>query len=559
MKNSASLSAKAALKINNTVLTTLYSDALREGGVDLPARTLEKAMNTHPNFPGFKAFHEWASDHGLKLRVFQGNPSQLSKLVPCLAFFRVSDGRLEPLAMIRDTRDGEILLDDEHGLHWEPVEKIQGYNCEIFVKVSAPETPSTDALTSVIRENTSEIWRKRMVLACVFVALIIALAMQWVSAPGLSALGLSAHFILSIVGIGLAVELVSLTLGRNAGLAPNICEAAALAQSGCGSALTSPLSKIVPWIGLPLATLGYFLVMALAVGLGAGIAGLHGWVMIISAGAIVAGLGSLYYQAVVLREWCHLCCLMIGVMALQAVAALLFVSSIVTQSTMPEIAGAMILVCLFATVFAILVIAEPYLEGASEYENVYAHYKQLLQKPQIQIDTFRGQAFEFGSVDGDIVLGDMSEDAAELALVVSLGCNGCAITIADVERLRRRFSDGVRVRIRLAIEQPNVYFDIADTIVTASADGRHEDAFSILLAEVRNPTKVSRHTARRADPADYSEALRAQLRWYKEVQPPTVPLTTFNGYIYRGQLADMRYLIEEVAADICATRLKKSA
>ncbi len=559
MASVTTLSAKAALKTHNVLLTSLYSEALRAGGVKLTPKSLETAINMHPRFPGFESFHEWAIDHGIKLRVFRTNAGNLSSLVPCLAFFKVPNGRLEPLAMIRETRDGEILLEDEHGLHWESVEKIDGYSCEIFVKVTPPETPFHPAFTNALQKDRSQIWRKRTIIAFLAAASVFAATGFWLIAPGLTAMGLTAHFLLSIVGIALGVALVTLTYGRNSGLMPDVCNAEALSQSGCGSALSSPLSKIVPWIGLPLATLGYFVVMTLAVGIGASIPGLHACVMVTSAIAIVTGLASIYYQGVILKDWCHLCCMMVGVMALQALIALLLIPGIAIHSSVSILTGALGFASLFATVFAILIVAEPHLEGVSEFELMSSHYKQLLQRPQIQSEIFKQDALDIGRVEGDILLGDMSDDAVELALVLSLGCNGCAIAIMDVDRLRNRLSDGVRIRMRMAVEQPNVYFDLYDKILMASAHGRHEEAFSILLAEARNPTRISRKIAKRADPADYSEALQAQLRWYEEVKPPTVPLKTFDGFIYAGKVSDMRYLIQEVAAEVCAARLKKSA
>ena len=560
----AFLEGSAADSDRNERCIDLYGAALKAAGVMLSPTILKEEIKTRRGFPAIGAFTDWAASQGVEVRVFRSDLSDLPSLAPCLALHKDVSGRLTPLAMLRDARDGEILIEGgilpeaKDGPSWVPVERLQSLGCEIVIKVTPPESAAAAPFQALMARNASAIWRERAVKGGAILGIGLIFTALWATISNASALAVAAHLALSVIGLGLAVELVLLTLGRNSGLAPKLCDATALTISGCGNALSSPLSKAVPWIGLPLATLGYFLTMSLAVGLTAMMPGVLGWVMIISGIASLAGVGSLYYQGFILKDWCTLCCIMVGVLALQAVIGLWFLAPMVTTSAaIPGITGLVILIALFALVFSVITVVQPYLHGAVHFAQSEARYKNLIQTPHVLDSMYKGEPLDMGQVEGDILLGDLAEDAVEVALIVSIGCNDCSIAIRDIDRMQRIFGDGVRVRLRLFVKYFKIHCDLSDEILSASANGRHTEAFTRLLEETSRSLRLTPESSIPADPKNYSTALQAQTNWYEAQNLTHVPLITFQGHVYNHvRVEDLQYLIANAAALVRASRRK---
>ncbi len=162
--------------------------------------------------------------------------------------------------------------------------------------------------------------------------------------------------------------------------------------------------------------------------------------------------------------------------------------------------------------------------------------------------------------EGDIVLGDLSNDAVELALVVSIGCNDCSIAIRHAERILSAMNGGVRIRLRLFAKKFKFYYELTDDILSASIEGRHEDAFARLLEKTKRSLHLTPELSIPANPADYSTALQAQLQWYNDQGLKHIPVIAFQGYIYAGvRVEDLQSLIQNAAAQVRAARRKAAA
>jgi uncharacterized membrane protein len=167
-------------------------------------------------------------------------------------------------------------------------------------------------------------------------------------------------------------------------------------------------------------------------------------------------LGLIYYQKQVIRKWCPLCLLVVGVLWVKLVVYTGLISSFVFQwqGFAQVIFSFMIVVFAWMTIRQHIIRSQKYTMTKRELnrflrnENVFQ--KLLMAQPII----------ELGDTSNDLTSGT-NEALVTITLVTNPMCVPCAAAHAHVHNIARQFKDQVRVIFKFAIDvqdtQSNAY------------------------------------------------------------------------------------------------------
>ncbi len=239
--------------------------------------------------------------------------------------------------------------------------------------------------------------------------------------------------------------LLAYTLNQNNALIRRLCQ---VGKTGdCGSVLASPGAKLWGWLGWAEVGFAYFAGGLLTLLLGAGQPG------VVTA---LAGLGflavpfigySLYYQRVVVKQWCILC---LSVLALFLAEAGLFSQTPFAVDTLSW-ATLPVLVVGFGLPVLAWVFAKPHLLASAALKSMQDDLRRLKTNPDLFLAMLHQQP-EMPALPTDMAVVDMGNPDAphRLTVVTNPFCGPCARLHHDLTALLAQ-TDTIQVQIIFSV------------------------------------------------------------------------------------------------------------
>ena len=406
----------------------VVADYLKHLSVPVSERYLKKRIASHPDYPSILAVADSLQQLGISHAVARANKENLGALpLPALLHLDEAGGSLLPIYNKK-----ELERTREKLSHWSGV---------LIKAEPAGQIADKENTKALEEDKRSKILNSILMLATV----------------GLVAIPLSLSFSLmqllltvtALVGVGIGYVLFAKDLGITYRAVESFCNAGT--GAGCGKVLRSEDGKLLGFITLSDLTLGYFVAQLTAIGLfvplwtGSGLLSVLGWISILALPVISY---SLWLQAVKIKEWCRLCLVVSGIMAVQAfIFGYLFYSGWINPMAivLPEVLMTLLLFGLSG--FSLLLIKQTVQQKNWAVQNEIAAAR-LKNSPEV----FTGLLFKQRQVDTtpfyhDFLIG--SPDApVKLTMAINLHCGPCKNELEQAKELMSIYPGQVSLSLR---------------------------------------------------------------------------------------------------------------
>jgi len=404
------------------------SKYLRDLGIPVSGRYFERRIASHPDYPSILAVADTLQQLGISHTVARANKENLSKLpLPVLLHLDTAGGSL---LQVNEPNDLEAAGDKLN--HWSGVLLKAESTEQIADKENAK------ALVEEKRFKFLAVLSLLVVAGLVFVPLL--LSFSWLQLILLTTV---------LAGVGMGYVLFAKDLGITYRAMESFCNAGT--GAGCGKVLRSEDGKLFGFITFSDLTLGYFAAQLIATGLfvplwsGSSLLTVLGWMSILAVPVIGY---SLWLQAVKIKEWCRLCLMVNGILAIQALFfGFAFYTGLMELTAVTLPAAAITLLLFGATGSSLLLLKQTIQQKNRAVQNEIDSAR-LKNSP----DVFTGLLFSQRQVDvtpfeNDFLLG--SPDAPiKLTMAVNLYCGPCKNELEKAKELLGIFPGHVNLSLR---------------------------------------------------------------------------------------------------------------
>lgn len=257
---------------------------------------------------------------------------------------------------------------------------------------------------------------------------------------------------LSVIGAFVSLLILLKEIGVQSNLAAKICSTNKTAT--CENVLQSKMSNITQWLHVSdlssiyfMASVAYSLVLTIS----GNIYLLNGTVTVISLLAFPITLLSLFYQKFVIKSWCRLCLLIVGVLWAQAALSIAYTRHIGSATTVVTgIFYYSIVALLLGSVLLVLkTLGKQFLQYKSEQPKLLAlkrnpkiFYPYLLQQAQMKTNVPQSAALILGNPHAPVII----------TAACNPYCNPCAAAHKVLDEILDNHSDDVAIHIWFAVD-----------------------------------------------------------------------------------------------------------
>jgi uncharacterized membrane protein len=401
---------------------------LRYLHIPVSDRYCKKRIASHPDYPSILAVADTLQQLGIPHTVARSNKENLNDLpLPILLHLDTAGGSLLPVYNAGDLEDSKEKLK-----HWSGVLIKAEPTTEIADKENAK---------ALDEEKQFKILSSSLIFAVAgLVAIPLLLSFSWVQLL---------IIVTALAGVVTGYVLFAKDLGITYRAVESFCNAGT--GVGCGKVLRSEESKLFGFITFSDLTLNYFTAQLAAIGLlvplwaGSGILSVLGWISMLALPVIGY---SLWLQAVKIKEWCRLCLVVSGILAVQAfIFGYLFYSGLMNPMAfaLPE---AVITLLLFGlTGSSLLLLKQAIREKNRAVQNEIAAAR-IKNSPEIFTSLlFKQRQVDTTPFEHDFLIG--SPDApVKLTMAVNLFCGPCKNELEQAKELLRIYPGQVSLSLR---------------------------------------------------------------------------------------------------------------
>ncbi|WP_298156209.1 vitamin K epoxide reductase family protein [Flavobacterium sp.] len=276
----------------------LVNRHLKLSNYHIEPKTLDMQLQTHPDFPTFKAVSDTYDYFGIR---------NLAARIPFAAIRQLPENFI---ALLKSNGDLEAFLVQRRKSGF----LITNQNME-RQKLSADAFETIwEGTTILIDENKRTVSGAGVFEKTAFIAMAAFAVFSLIS---VNSIPFIAYHLLSLSGLALSYYILKESFGFHSKTTAKVC-ATISKQDGCGVVINDQNAKLFKWISLSDAVLVYFLSITLsAILIGANDAVF----LTLAALSIPVVLYSIYYQGIVVRKWCALCLGISGILMVQFVLA----------------------------------------------------------------------------------------------------------------------------------------------------------------------------------------------------------------------------------------------
>ena len=391
-------------------------------------RYLKKRIASHPDYPSILAVADSLQQLGIPYTVARANKENLGTLpLPVLLHLDEAGGSLLPIY-----NEKELERTREKLNHWSGV----------LIKAE-PITGIADRENSKVLEEEKRYKGFSTVLIFAVIGLItfpLMVSFSWVQLILLTT---------ALAGVVTGYFLFAKDLGITYLAVESFCNAGT--GAGCGKVLSSNEGKLFGFITFSDLTLGYFATQLIAVGLivpiwaGSTLLTVLGWLSIFTIPIIGY---SLWLQAVKIKEWCRLCLVVSGVLAMQAFIFGYFFYSGLLNPVAVTISEAIIMLFLFSLVGSSLLLLKQTVQQKNRAVQNEIAAARLKNSPEVFTSLlFRQRQVDTSSFKYDFLIG--SPDASiKLTMAVNLYCGPCKNELEHAKELLEIYPGQVNLSLR---------------------------------------------------------------------------------------------------------------
>ena len=494
------------------------SDYLSKLNIPISEQFFKKRIASHTDYPSILAVSDTLHQLGIShivARADKNNPGHLP--LPALLHLETGGGSLVPVY-----EPGEL---DALG------DKLKSWS-GVLLKAEPKDSIADKDNAQALKEE------KRFKIASTTLLIAVAglLTISLLQSSSLT------HFLLVLTataGLITGYLLIAKDLGITYEAVESFCNAGT--GAGCGKVLRSDRGKIFGFITFSDLTLGYFIAQLLAISMfvplwkGSGLLSALGWVSILA----IPMIGySIWLQAVKIKEWCRLCLVVSGILALQAtIFGYLFYSGVLNPLAvaLPEAITTLLLFGLAGSSLLLLKQTVQQRNHALQEEMAAARLKN---SPEVFTSLlFRERQVDTTPLENDFLIG-RPDAPVKLTIVVNLFCGPCKIELARALELLSAYPKQVSLSLRLlrSSDQGESSGLLLKTWLTGLKERSYGmyDGQKLIKAwyEVMDTEKfLELHPViGRISDAAAEEYFQVHYGWIKQAEITKTPTTFLNGY-----------------------------
>lgn len=434
-------------QFNKELWQTTYHWLLQCGN-NISMSYCKEEITTHPDYPSLISVIDFLDSGGMEYKAVQADASYIHEFnYPLLAHIR-KPGQ-EYLHLVSDAAV------------WDKQKEITEYWTGIVV-YPGENANWKNGQNKIYQLNAV----KNKIIAAALV--ITGVALFIMSTFQFHNFSINVFGFLSLLGLIVSIFLLGTELGFQSQIVKQVC--GAVSDGGCEKILKSRYAKGFAGITPADASVLYFTSQFIVYLLGCWYESLFISIILLAFTGIAIAAWSIYTQAVKLKQWCALCLGIVAVLFLQSIIAFIAMPSLlrgsslrdwvlIQQSNLPETIsnqasqsiywGFGIFVLLFFVSGLLLIPIKQLIKTNSSNKLKLAE----LKKWKLDAPLFINQWQQEQEVDTLVWENDLLLGNASAPLLITVACNlycaPCAKAHIQLENLLNRFSDKLKVQIRL--------------------------------------------------------------------------------------------------------------
>jgi len=404
------------------------SSYLQRLNIPVSDRYCKKRIASHPDYPSILAVADTLQQLGIPHTVARSNKENLNELpLPVLLHLDTAGGSLLPVFDAKDLEDSGEKLN-----HWSGV---------LIKAEPTTEIADKENKKALDEEKRFKILSSSLIFAAAgLVAILLLLSFSWL------------HVLLiatTLAGVGTGYVLFAKDLGITYRAVESFCNSGT--GAGCGKVLRSEEGKLFGFITFSDITLGYFVAQLVAIGLfvplwsSSVLLSVLGWMSILAVPIIGY---SLWLQAVKIKEWCRLCLVVSGILALQAsIFGYLFYSGWINPMAFALQDAVMVLLLFGLVGLSLLLLKQTVQQKNRAVQNEMAAVR-LKNSPEVFTSLlFRQRQADTSPLEHDFLIG-RPDAPVKLTIAVNLFCGPCKNELEQAKELLRIYPGQVSVSLR---------------------------------------------------------------------------------------------------------------
>jgi protein-disulfide isomerase len=513
----------------------VLADFAKLVGVPLTARQVSSELEIHPHYPNMLALNDVLNNFGIPTSAYKLAPEELGE-VPCpfIAHTRVP-GMDYLLVTKLDTDSLEVSDHKRKKYTLHAADFYQIFDGIVLVAdedvaIIKPDKPKFDAETA----------RKPFAYAlfCVLALGVLLLRSEWFYNWQIV---LAAFF--KVAGSGVSVLLLIQSIDKNNPLIQSLCGGDS--KANCNAILTSKAAKVFSWLSW--SEVGFFYFGGSLLAMLFATPAVLPVLAIINMLCLPYTIYSVYYQGIVARQWCVLCCTVQALLWLEFIPLASFLSK---RMAFPNWDAAVTLVVCFCLPVLMWISLKPVLIQAGQVKSLKQQLRRFKYDTASFTNMLKDQAkYVQPGADWSIVLGSQEADNV-ISMVSNPYCQPCAATHHDLDELLK-YNPNLQARVIFAIGTNNDD-DRAVVARHLMALGRMADdqIVTCALNDWYNQKQKNYADWAKTHPVQLDAAImdviQKQKDWCELAEITTTPTILLNGYrlppLY--QLKDLKYMLE---------------
>ncbi len=275
----------------------------------------------------------------------------------------------------------------------------------------------------------------------------------------------SLHFVLSLVGIFISLQIIKHEFGFRSKIVNKFCTANK--STSCDAALNSKGATILKHYKLSDISLIYFIGLTLSWIIFVNISVSIVSIITISLFVIPATLYSIYYQYFVIKKWCPLCLVIVAVLWLQCCS--LFTLNGLMENITLSLKSGVILFFSFILTAALWLFIKPLIIKRQDLEKLQIkHYKFKRNFDLFNAIYSKGKVLNTQPVhESEIILGNKNAPL-HILLVTNPQCYFCKTVHTDIEKLLKKHPNHLKVTLRFSInvsDKNNIAYKVTSRLL----------------------------------------------------------------------------------------------
>jgi uncharacterized membrane protein len=385
----------------------------------------EETLLRHPQYPSLQSISDSLQKWGFDNAALHLVPEQLAELpFPFIAHLVEDRGKF---ISVLDRQKEQLLTTDGHTQSWIPLYEFERSWSGVVLLLEAKERYGDPDYKNKRIVEFIQLLRYPILIA--LVGLLVTATLLFYPVATLQAW---LHLVLSLVGLGLSIALVSIHIEGTNSPARVLCKTSG--KINCDDVLHSPaatLFGIVSWAELGILYYGFQLIGLLISLINGQVTDTLTFLAILNILSLLYVPYSIFYQAIVIKRWCRLC---LGVQAVLLVHAGIAIPILLSNKWfslpyVPFLWGAILPSLTWILVKPIWIIASKWKETSQNLHRFQSNevlFAELLnqqtEKPPLPIDM---PVFRYGDPSAPHVL----------TIISNPFCKPCALAHRKIEHL----------------------------------------------------------------------------------------------------------------------------